>query len=185
MFAAQEEANDCYDEESHDSEDSLDTSLSEDLDTCFVDGHDANMDYACEDEHATVHYVKHEIVAIAPTLDCPIILLKSPTHIPENCALIEAQSDGLHLSYVPKNRVENYTRVLVGHEQHALFDSYIVEFFHDATENYFDRGKFGCRNFHVTKTPLFMMKVLKLLLLYLPILVTLCFHDLFLYKFPR
>src|SRR3954471_7198091 len=41
MFAAQEEANDCYDEKSHDSEDSLDTSLSEDLDTCFVDDHDA------------------------------------------------------------------------------------------------------------------------------------------------
>ena len=49
MLAAREEANDCYDEESYDSEDSLDTSLSEDLDTCFVDGHDVHMDYACED----------------------------------------------------------------------------------------------------------------------------------------
>src|SRR3954469_10208908 len=113
MFAAQEEANDCYDEESYDSEDLLEISLSEDLDTCFVDGHDATMDDAYEDELAIVAYVKHEIVAIAPTLDCPIILLKPPTHIPENFALIKAQCDGLHLSYDPKNRVENNTRELV------------------------------------------------------------------------
>src|SRR4051812_5138827 len=121
-----------------------------------VDGHDATMDDAYEDELAIVPYVKHEIVVIAPTLDCPIILLKSPTHITENFALIKAQCDGLHLSYDPKNRVENNTRVLVGHEQHALCDSYILDVVHDATENYFERGKFGCRNFHVTKTPLFM-----------------------------
>jgi hypothetical protein len=185
MLAAQEEANDCYDEESYDSEDSLEISLSEELDTCCVFGQDATMDDAYGDELAIVSYVKHEIVAIAPTLDYPFILLKSPTHIPENFALIKAHSDGLHLSYVPKDRVENYTRVLVGHEQHALCDSYILDVVHDATENYFERGKFGCRNFHVTKTPLFMMKVLKLLLFHLPMLVTLCFHDLFIYKFPR
>ena len=123
MLAAREEVNDCYDDESYDSEDSLDTSLSDDFDTCFVDGHDAIMDDAYEDELAIVPDVKHEIVAVAPTLDCPIILLKSPT-IPENFALIKAQCDGLHLSYHPKNRVENNTRVLVGHEQHDLCDSY-------------------------------------------------------------
>src|SRR3954470_10660586 len=105
------------------------------------------LDDAYEDELAIVPYVKHEIVAIAPTLDCPIILLKSPTHITENCALIKAQCDGMHLSYVPKDRVENYTRVLAGHEQHALCDSYILDVVHDATENYFERGKPGCRNF--------------------------------------
>src|SRR4051812_40436495 len=86
------------------------------------------------------------------TLDWHIILLKSPT-IPENFALIKAQCDGLHLSYNPTNRVENNTRVLVGHEQLDLCDNYILDVVHDATENYFERGKFGCRNFHVTKTP--------------------------------
>ena len=80
---------------------SLDTSLSDDFDTCFVDGHDATMDDAYKDELAIVPYVKYEIVAIAPTLDCPIILLKSPT-IPEDFALIKAQCDVLHLSYHPK-----------------------------------------------------------------------------------
>ena len=50
--------------------------------------------------------------------------------------------------------------VLVDREEHALCDSYIVEFVHDATENYYERGKYGCRNFHGTKTPLYMLKVL-------------------------
>ena len=151
IFAAQEEANDFFEEESHDSEDSLEISLSKNFDTCFVDGQDATMDDADKNELSIVPYVRHEISAIAPTLDCPIILLKSPT--PENFPLIKAQCDGLHLSYDPKNRVENYTRVLVGHAQYDLCDSYILDVVHDTTENYFERGKFGCRNFHVAKTP--------------------------------
>ena len=31
--------------------------------------------------------------------------------------------------------------VLVDHEKHALCDNYIVEFVHDATENYYERVK--------------------------------------------
>src|SRR3954464_3094694 len=104
MFASQEEANNFYDEESYYSEDSLDTSLFYKLDTCFVDGHDATMDDAWKDEFSIVPYVNHEIVSIAPTLDCPIILLKSPTHIPKNFVLLKAQCDGLCLSYDPKDR---------------------------------------------------------------------------------
>lgn len=41
----------------------------------------------------------------------------------------------------------NNTFMLVGHEKHVLCDSYVVEFVHDATENYYDRGKYGCRSF--------------------------------------
>ena len=59
MFAAQEEANDCYEEESYDSEDSLETSLSDEPDTCCVFGQDATMDDAYEDKLAIVPYVKH------------------------------------------------------------------------------------------------------------------------------
>src|SRR4051812_41284959 len=142
MFVAQEEANDCFDEESYYSEDSLEIPLSEELDTSFVDGLDATMDDAYGYELAIVPYAKHEIVAIAPTLYCPVILLKSPTHILENFALIKALCDGLHLSYDPKNPVENNTRMLVGHEKHDLCDSYILDVVHDATENYFERVKF-------------------------------------------
>jgi hypothetical protein len=61
-------------------------------------------------------------------------------------------------------------------------DIYIVEFVHDATKNYYERGKYGCWNSQVTKTPLFILKVPNLLLFYLPILMTMCFFDLFSYK---
>ena len=142
------------------------------------------MDDSYGDELAIVPYVKHEIVAISPILYCPIILLKSPNHLPENFALIKAHSDGLHLSYDPNDCVGNNMHVLVGHEHHALCDSYIVDVVHDATKNYFERGKFGCRNFHVTKTPLSMLKVLNFLLSYLPMHVTLWFIDLFVFKIP-
>ena len=74
--------------------------------------------------------------------------------------------------------------MFVDHEKHALCDSYIVEFVHDATENYYERGKYGCRNFHVTKIPLFVLKVLKLFLLHLPMLVALWFNDLIYSKIP-
>jgi len=77
---------------------------------------------------------------------------------------------------------KNY--VLVDHERHALCDSYIIEFFHEATENYYERGKYGCRSLHVTKTPLFKLKVLKLILFCLPMLVTMFFMNLFVYKIP-
>src|SRR4051812_16421095 len=66
-----------------------------------------------------------------------------------------------------------YDYVLVDHENHALCDGYIVEFVLDATENYYERGKYGYRNFHVRKTPCSMLKILKVLLFYLPMLVTL------------
>src|SRR5215217_2628217 len=65
-----------------------------------------------------------------------------------------------------------------------IFDSYFVEFAHDATESYYERGKYGCRNFHVTKTPLYVLKFFKLHLFYLSMLVALCFLNLFIYKIP-
>ena len=74
--------------------------------------------------------------------------------------------------------------MLVDHEKHALCDSYIVEFIHEATENYFEKGKYGGRSFPGIETPLYVLKVLKLLLFYLPMLVTLFFVNLFAYKIP-
>ena len=82
-------------------------------------------------------------------------------------------------AYVESNNFMHET-----HDKNALCDSYIVEFAHDATESYYERGKYGCRNFHVTKTPLYVLKFLKLHLFYLPMLATLLFMNLFLYKIP-
>ena len=82
-------------------------------------------------------------------------------------------------AYVESNNFMHET-----HDKNALCDSYIVEFAHVATESYYERGKYGCKNFHVTKTPLYVLKFLKLHLFYLPMLVTLLFMNLFIYKIP-
>ena len=63
---------DCYDD-CYDPIDSFEISLFDDA--CYACGQDANMNYAYGDELAIVPYVKHEIVAIAPTHDSPIIFL--------------------------------------------------------------------------------------------------------------
>ena len=54
------------------------------------------MNYAYGDELAIVPYVKHEIVAIAPTHDSPIIFLNSPDYtISEKFALSKDYIDWL------------------------------------------------------------------------------------------
>ena len=57
-------------------------------DACYASGQDANMNYAYGYELAIVPYVKHEIVAIAPTHDSPIIFFEFslPHFIGEVCA---------------------------------------------------------------------------------------------------
>ena len=118
--------------------DSFEISLFDEVDAFYTCGHDATDAYG--DELTIVPHVKHEIIDIAPTLDFPIILLKSP-NISEKFSLTKAHSNGLHLSYAPKDCIENNIHVLVGHEQHALCDSYILDVVHDTTENYFSERK--------------------------------------------
>jgi hypothetical protein len=70
----------------------------------------------------------------------------------------------------------------VAHDKNILYDSYIVNSIHVATESYYERGKHGCMHLNIIKFPLFLLEFLKLHLFYLPMLVALCFHDLSLYK---
>jgi hypothetical protein len=70
----------------------------------------------------------------------------------------------------------------VAHDKNVLCDSYIINFIHDATESFYERGKHGFMHLNNIKFPLFMLKILKLHLFCFPMLVALCFHDLFLYK---
>ena len=77
---------DCYDN-CYDPVDSLEVPPFDDA--CYACGQEANMNYAYGDELAVVPYVKHEIVAIAPTHDSPIIFLNSPYYtISEKFALL-------------------------------------------------------------------------------------------------
>ena len=72
--------------------------------------------------------------------------------------------------------------MLVDHEKNALCDSYIVEFTHDSTENYYEGGTYACRNCNNIKFPLYVLKVLKLYLFCLPMLVDSCSYKLCAHK---
>src|SRR3954465_15144668 len=48
----------------------------------------------------------------------------------------------------------------------------------------YEIGKYGCRNFHVTKLPLFMLRLLSSLSSSLHMLVFACLDNLFDYKMP-
>ena len=72
----------------------------------------------------------------------------------------------------------------VDHEENSLCDSYIIEFEYDPTCNYYERGKYGCRNFHVTKLHLVMLRLLLFLFSSLHMLVFACRDNLFAYKIP-
>ena len=78
----------------------------------------------------------------------------------------------------------NNTFMHVDHDKNALCDTYIVDFFHDATKSYYERGKHGYKYLKNIKFLLFMLKFLKLHLLCLAMLVILCFIDLFSYNIP-
>ena len=54
-------------------------------------------------------------------------------------------------------------------------DTYIVEFAYVPTCNYYQRGKYGFRNFHVTKLPLVMLRLLLFLSASLHMLVFACY----------
>ena len=84
------------------------------------------------------------------------------------------------IAYVESSK----SSMLVDHEKNALCDSYIVEFIHYATENYYEGGTYACRNCNNIKFPLYVLKVLKLYLFCLPMLVDSCSHKLFAHKIP-
>jgi len=74
--------------------------------------------------------------------------------------------------------------MLVHHEKGAVCDGYIVEFIHDATEIFYERGSYAftyCKNI---KFPLYVLKVLKSCLFCLPMLVDSCSNKLFVHKIP-
>ena len=142
----------CHIDECDDPIDSFEMSLFDEIAACDTCAHDTTMNETCKNDFATIIY------------DNPLFIPTIYMHDDEEICL--------------QNLYEN----ALDHNKHALCDSYVVEFVHDATENYYERGKYGCRNFHVTKTPLFLPNVLKLLLFYLSMIVSLCFLNLLHYK---
>ena len=75
-------------------------------------------------------------------------------------------------------------RMHVDRVENMLCDSYFVEFAYEPTCNYYERGKYDCRNFHVTKLPLVMLRLLLFLSSSLHMIVFVCYDNLFALKMP-
>ena len=88
------------------------------------------------------------------------------------------------VNFNPTILEECQLRMHVDHVENILYDSYFVEFSYDPTCNYYERGKYGCRNFNVTKLPLVMLRLLLFLSSSLHMLVFACLANLFAYKMP-
>ena len=59
---------------------------------------------------------------------------------------------------IPLFLEECQLRMHVDHVENILCDRYFVEFSYEPICNYYERGKYGCINFHVTKLPLIMLR---------------------------
>ena len=68
--------------------------------------------------------------------------------------------------------------------ENMLCQSYFVDFAYAPTCNYYERGKYGRRNFHDNKLPLVMLRLLLFLSSSLHMLVFACLDNLFAYNMP-
>ena len=96
------------------------------------------------DNHETCH---HDFNFQLDYASCDSYFVEvAPTTIDEN-----------KFAYVESNKIS----ILMDHEKNALCDSYIVEFIHDATENYYERGTYAFTYLNNTKFPLYVLKIPK------------------------
>ena len=79
---------------------------------------------------------------------------------------------------------DHKTFMHVDREEKILYDSYIIEFDNDPTYNYYERGKYGCRNIHVIKFPLIMLRLSMFYSSPLRMLDISCLDKFFSYKIP-
>jgi hypothetical protein len=70
------------------------------------------------------------------------------------------------------------------HDRDVLYDSYIVNSTHDATESYYERVKHDLMDLNNIEFPLSMLQILKFHLFYLSMFVTMRLVDLISYKIP-
>ena len=134
----------------------------------------AIYDDYCDDMYAIKNNVNHETC-----------------HHDFNFQLDYASHDSYFVEFAPttihekKFDVESYKiSMQVDHENNALCAGYIVEFIHDATENYYERGTCALTYRNNIKFPLYVLKFLKMHLFCLRMLVDYCSHKLFAHKIP-
>ena len=137
----------------------------------YYDKKDAIYDDCCDDMYAIKNNDNHETCHHDFNFKShdSYFVDFAPTTIHEN-----------KFSYVESNKFS----MLLCHENNALCDGYIVEFIHDATENYYERGTYAFTYCNNIKFPLYVLKILKLCLFCFPMLVDYCSHKLFAHKIP-
>ena len=109
--------------------------------------------------------------------------LDYPNQVSHDSYFVDFAPTTIHenkFAYVESNKIYMH----VYHEKTAICDSYIVEFIHDATKNYYERGTYACRYCNNIKFPLYALEILKFCLFCLPMLVDSCSHKLFAHKIP-
>ena len=151
------------------------SSILEELSIDYDENKVATYDDYCDDMYAIKNKDNHETC-----------------HHDFNFQLDYASHDSYFVEFAPTTIDENKFAYVesskismqVDHERNALGAGYIVEFIHDATENYYERGSYASTYCNNIKFPLYVLKILKLCLFYLPMQVDSCSHKLFAHKIP-
>ena len=87
-----------------------------------------------------------------------------------NFQLDYASHDSYFVEFPPTIPNEKKFAYVESNKKGALCDGYIIEFIHDATENYYERGTYAFIYLNNIKFPLYVLKILKLHLFFLPML---------------
>jgi len=156
-------------------------------------------------EEVSIDYEENEVATYDDYCDDTYVIKGSDDYIYKTCpdydySFSEYYSFNVETIYsiqvsygtptIPNEKSFPYVEItkismLVDHEKNDLFDGYIVEFIHDATENYYVGGIYACRSCNNIKFPLYVLKVSKSCLFCLPMLVDSCSHNLFAHKIPK
>ena len=142
----------CHIDECDDPIDSFEISLFDKIAACDTCAHDTTMNETCKNDFSTIIY------------DNPLLITNIYMHDDEEICL--------------QNLYDNAP----DHDKHAYCDSMLLSLFMMLLKIIMREENMVVDIFHVTKTPLFLLKVLKLLLFYLSMIVSLCFLNLFHYK---
>src|SRR3954453_8965059 len=135
------------------------------FDNYYRDFYDLGYNYPYETCHSYGGITQNHPFNIQPVYHVEVIYDEpAPIVTNENFSYVESINSSMH------------------HDKNVSGGGYIVDFINDATEIYYERGKDGYMHLNNIKFPLFMLKILKFHLFYLPMLATLCFMDLFFYK---
>jgi len=160
-------------------------------DACFVMSATCCNDHDCGDSSYDIEnlFKPHDEYEIDDNTESGFgrVSTLDPTYLDnfQSCEFLDKSGFGEVMTLVNVNPTileECQLCMHVDHVENIVCDSYMVEFDYDPTCNYYERGKYGCRNSHITKLPLVMLRLLLFLSASLHMLVFACLDNLFDYN---